>query len=384
VFFFLSFSVLKVYPKGGFFMAVSSEQAMKRALALARKGYGRVYPNPMVGAVIVKDGMVIGEGWHRGPGYPHAEVEALRRCKVDPQGATLYVTLEPCNHFGRTPPCTEAIIKAGIGKVCYAVADPNPHVAGGGARKLAEAGITTAEGPWKDEAVALNRAYFHHCRTGLPWVILKAGMSLDGKIALANGESQWITGAKSREKVQQLRAHAGAILIGSGTAAKDNPRLTCRWGNPERRQPLKVVLDSQLSLNVESRLVRESPDNLVVFCSVNAPIDKENALTGRGVRVFRAKTSERPEPREVLETLGHMGVQSVIVEGGHQVFAAFVEAGLVNEYYLFYAPFWIGGDGAIGVLGGKGLPALAEKKPIKLESVRRCGEDFVVHGYANL
>jgi len=383
VFFFLSISVLKVYLKGGFFMAVSSEQAMKRALELARKGYVRVYPHPMAGAVSVKEGMIIGEGWHRGPGHPHAEVEALKRCTVDPQGAVLYVTLEPCNHFGRTPPCTEAIIKAGIGKVCYAVADPNPHVAGGGARKLREAGILAVEGIGKDEAIRLNQAYFHHCHTGLPWVILKAGMSLDGKIALAGGESQWITGTKSREKVHQLRARVGAILIGSGTVQRDNPRLTCRWGDSKQRQPLKAVLDSNLVLDLESRLVQESPERLVVFCSAEAPRDKEKALTERGVRVFRVKTQGKPDPRKVMVALGEMGVQSVLIEGGHQIFTAFVEAGLVNEYYLFYAPFWIGGDESIGVLGGSGLKSLAEKVPIKVESIRRYGDDFLVHGYAN-
>lgn len=363
-------------------MVTSDEKAMRRALVLARKGYGRTYPNPMVGAVIVKDGEIIGEGWHHGPGQPHAEVEALRSCTTDPKGATLLVTLEPCNHFGRTPPCTEAIIRAGIGKVRYAVADPNPGVAGGGAQRLREAGIPASEGIGRTGAVALNQAYFHHCRTGRPWVIMKAGMSLDGKIALADGESQWITGMDSGRQVHRLRSQVGAVLVGIGTALRDNPHLTCRLKNPRSyRQPFKVLLDSKLRVTADSFLVGESPDKLVVFCTTQAPPAKEAELTRRKVRVFRQDAPGEINPEEVLRTLGKLGIQSVLIEGGHYVYASFVEAGLVDEYYLFYAPFWIGGDAAVGVLGGKGLQLLAEKAELKLDSVRRCGEDLLVHAY---
>lgn len=365
-------------------MAIFHEQAMKRALNLAKKGFGKVYPNPMVGAVIVKDGEIIGEGWHHGPGQPHAEVEALHSCTCDPRGAALYVTLEPCNHYGRTPPCTEAIIRAGIGSVYYGAADPNPNVRGGGARRLSEAGIAAIGGVMETEALQLNQAFFHHCRTGHPWVIMKAGMSLDGKIALAGGASQWITGAKVRQEVHRLRSHVGAILVGIGTVTKDNPHLTCRLkGWSRRRQPLKVVLDSHLRIAQDSFLVQESPENLVIFCTNQAPFLKEEELTRHGVRVIRQEIQGKVDLEKVVNTLGSLGVQSVLVEGGHQVYGSLVDAGLIDEYYLFYAPFWIGGDMSIGVLGGTGLKRLADRASLQIESVRQCGEDWLVHAYSD-
>lgn len=353
---------------------------MQRGLKLAERGWGKTYPNPMVGAVVVKDGAVIGEGWHRGPGTPHAEAAALTNCVATPRGATLYITLEPCNHYGRTPPCTEGIIAAGIAKVHYAVADPNPQVTGGGAQWLRQAGVIVEEGPLQKEGVWLNRAYLHHCRTGRPWVMAKAALSLDGKIALADGTSKWITGPKTRRWIHRLRAQAGAILIGSGTARRDNPSLTNRW-SPKGRQPLKVVFDSQLSISEESRLVQEAPERLIVFCTDRAPAEKEDQLSAAGARVVRQAGRSRVDPVTALTALGELGVQSVLVEGGHEIYAAFAAAGLIQEYYLCYAPFFIGGDQALGMLGGDGLKILAAATRLKMGMVRRLDGDLLVQVY---
>jgi diaminohydroxyphosphoribosylaminopyrimidine deaminase/5-amino-6-(5-phosphoribosylamino)uracil reductase len=210
----------------------TAQDFMKRALELSELGAPLVYPNPMVGAVIVKDGRIIGEGWHHGPGLPHAEVEALRVCREEPAGATMYVTLEPCNHWGRTPPCTKAVIEAGIAEVQIAIRDNNCRVAGGGIAALTEAGIKVAIGLCREEALEINRSFFHYCHTGRPWVIMKAATSLDGKIATTGGQSRWITGEPARRLVHQLRSRVGAVLIGSGTMLADDPELTNRLHEP--------------------------------------------------------------------------------------------------------------------------------------------------------
>lgn len=353
---------------------------MRRALELSKKGQCLTCPNPMVGAVIVKDGQIIGEGWHHGPGLPHAEIEALRSCRTSPTGATIYVTLEPCNHFGRTPPCSEALIKAGIREVKYGISDPNP-VAGGGGERLKKAGIKVQTGLCRDEALELNRKFLHFCLTGRPWVVMKAAMSLDGKIATAGGESQWITGAKSRKLVHRLRAEMNSVLVGSGTMLADDPQLTNRMFKPITRQPLKVLLDSALKITPRHRLLKESPENLIVFCASQAPKVKEEELRGLGARVIRQNGVAKIDLEAALASLGELGVQSVLVEGGSSVFTSFWEMGLVNEYYLFYAPFFIGGQISPGVLGGSGLSFLNKAEHLKLKSVKKLGPDILVHAY---
>lgn len=353
---------------------------MKRALELSKKGRGLTYPNPMVGAVIVKDGQIIGEGWHHGPGLPHAEIEALKACRIDPSGAKMYVTLEPCNHYGKTPPCSEALIKAGITEVQFAVSDPNP-VASGGAERLQESGIKTGIGLGREEALEINRKFFHYCLTGRPWIIMKAAMSLDGKIATAGGESKWITGERSRKFVHRLRAEVNSVLVGSGTLLADNPGLTNRMAKPIGRQPLKVLFDGDLHITEAHRLIAESPERLIIFCASRAPESKAEKLRGLGARVIRQETSGRIEIDNALATLGQLGVQSVLVEGGSAIFTSFWETGLVNEYYLFYAPFFIGGKAAPGVLGGEGVISLTKLERMKVESVKKIGSDFMVHAY---
>ena len=352
---------------------------MKRALKLSQKGKCLTCPNPMVGAVVVKDGQIIGEGWHHGPGLPHAEIEALRACRTDPKGATMYVTLEPCNHYGRTPPCSEAIIEAGIGKVIYALSDPNP-VAGGGAERLRKAGIKTQMGLGRCEAIEINRKFLYFCLTGRPWVIMKAAMSLDGKIATAGRESQWITSERSRKLVHRLRAEVNSVLVGSGTLLADDPQLTNRMSKTSSRQPLRVLLDSKLQLTRGHRIIGEKPEDLLVFCTAQAPLEKEEELRSLGVRVIRQEGVGRVDLPEAMATLGELGVQSVLVEGGSSAFTSFWESGLINEYYLFFGPFFIGGDLAPGVLR-RGVQSLGEVERLKVESVKKIGPDILVHAY---
>jgi diaminohydroxyphosphoribosylaminopyrimidine deaminase/5-amino-6-(5-phosphoribosylamino)uracil reductase len=357
------------------------EQYMRLALDLAKQGRGAAYPNPLVGAVLVKDGQIIGTGWHRGPGQAHAEVAALRGCQGSPRGATLYVTLEPCNHHGRTPPCTETIIAAGIAEVKYAVADPNPAVGGKGAERLRAAGIRVTAGLLKPEAVAVNRMFFHFCLTGRPWVILKAALSLDAKINSAGGQSRWITGEAARTKVHQLRAEVGAVLIGGGTQRADNPRLTSRLAGPVARQPLKVLLDRELTVDPAAKLVCDAPERLLVFCNRSVAPDKVQSLTGLGARVFPSRSGETWSLPELLACLGELGTQSILVEGGSGIYSALVAADLIDEYYLFYAPFFMGGGGALPVIVNPGITAVSEARRLQFDTVELLGADVLIHAY---
>jgi diaminohydroxyphosphoribosylaminopyrimidine deaminase/5-amino-6-(5-phosphoribosylamino)uracil reductase len=353
---------------------------MKRALELSKRGTGMTCPNPMVGAVIVKNGRVIGEGWHHGPGLPHAEIEALRACSEDPAGATMYVTLEPCNHFGRTPPCTEAIIRAGIAAVKFAVSDPH-SIASGGAARLREAGINVEEGFGRRQALELNRRFFHFCRTGRPWVIMKAAMSLDAKITSASGTSQWITGAAARRRVHRLRSEVSAVMVGIETVLSDDPQLTNRMVKPIMRQPLKVVIDSRLRLPIDSKLVREAPGDLIVICAGDAPPSNLERLQGLGVRIIRQEQPGRVDLDAALNSLGEYEIQSVLAEGGGALFTSLVEFDLVHEYYLFYAPFFIGGTASKGVVAGYGLADLAAARRLTVDSARKIGADILIHAY---
>jgi diaminohydroxyphosphoribosylaminopyrimidine deaminase/5-amino-6-(5-phosphoribosylamino)uracil reductase len=361
-------------------MMNNDQMYMRRALDLAGQGRGLTYPNPMVGAVIVKNGQIIGEGWHRGPGRVHAEVDALEHCRESPRGATLYVTLEPCNHYGRTPPCTEAICAAGIAVVKFAVSDPNPTVSGGGVARLRTAGIQVESGLLKEEAVALNRAFLRFCLTGRPWVILKAAMSLDAKIAAADGASKWITGDAARTRVHQLRAEVGAVLIGSGTLRVDDPRLTSRLDPAPPRQPLKVLLDRQLTVTGVANVVRHEPERLLVFCNRSAAAAKIRALAELGAQVFPSRAGETWSLTDLLAVLGELGTQSVLVEGGSGIYSAFVAADLVDEYYLFYAPFFMGGA-ALPVAPDFGADSLAAARRLTIDAVEQVGSDVLIHAY---
>lgn len=337
---------------------------MKRALALAKKGTGYTSPNPMVGAVLVKNGHIVGEGFHPYPGGPHAEVVAIRNAGTQAKGSTAYVTLEPCCHFGKTPPCSQALIHAGISEVYYAVGDPNPKVDGGGHQQLREAGITVHAGLMAREAEELMRFFFHFMKLGKPYVIAKYAMSLDGRIATATGSSKWITSQQARQAVMHLRHECDAILIGSGTLQTDNPRLTARL--PEDVQPgklLRVVLDSKRGVSPEALVFKTSPTSPTVLFT-HFPYSEQTIqqFEKKGVDLIQSPTNSegRISLPFVLETLAKRNVLSLLVEGGGHVLGNFFQEQLVDEVWAFVAPKIIGGSQAPGPVGGVGATLIED------------------------
>ena len=356
---------------------------MKLALRLAAKGAGWVSPNPMVGAVVVKNGQIVGQGYHRRVGAPHAEVEALRQAGDASRGADLYVTLEPCNHQGRTPPCTQALLSAGVRRVIIATMDPNPRVTGGGAAYLQSQGVSVETGLLEEEARRLNEAWFHWMRTGLPWVIAKAACSLDGKIATTGGESQWLTGEAARSYGHRLRHRVDAILVGINTALSDDPQLTTRLPRGRGQDPIRVVLDSRLRLPLTAKLLHlDSPAPTWVACTSKAPKETIRAIKelGAEVLVFPPEAGRVPL-KPLLKLLGQQQVQSLLVEGGAEVLGGFFDQGLVNQFYFFFAPKILGGRAAPGVLGGEGVARLVEAHQAKALVIRRIGPDLLISGY---
>jgi diaminohydroxyphosphoribosylaminopyrimidine deaminase / 5-amino-6-(5-phosphoribosylamino)uracil reductase len=346
---------------------------MCRALELARRGRGLVQPNPLVGAVLVRAGAIVGEGWHRACGGDHAEVDALRAAGAAARGATLYVTLEPCAHHGRTPPCTDAIIAAGVGRVVYAAADPNP-AARGGAELLRAAGIEVLDGVERDAARVLNASFFHRIEVGTPFLALKLAVSLDGRIAAGPGERTAITGAEALRETHHLRADHDAVLVGAGTARTDDPLLTVR-DVPVRTPPVRVVLDTTASLDPGARLVVTIDQAPVwLLCADDAPAHRVRALEDAGVRVI---TVQRAGPRVDLHAasaaLGGAGVHSILVEGGGAIASALLAAGLAHRLHLFVAPIFI---------GARGVPAFdldaAVPPTWRLVATRRLGADVLL------
>lgn len=360
---------------------------MTLALRLAAKGRGTASPNPMVGAVVVKQGRIVGRGFHLRPGLPHAEILALRQAGSRAQGATLYVTLEPCCHLRkRTPPCVPDIIRSGIRRVVIAMTDPNPFVKGKGAAALRRAGLSVAVGVARPEAEELNRAYAHWITTKRPYVTLKAGMTLDGKIAAASGESKWITGKQSREEVHQLRGRMDAVLVGIGTVLADDPALTARTGPQLRklasRQPLRVVVDSSLRIPLMAKILsRQKQAKTLVATTDSADASRNQALRKRGVEVLplpslRGKVSLPALMRE----LGQRGVTALLLEGGGELHAAMLKAKLVQHVRLYVAPALLGGTDAKGVIGGKSPAHLASALRLHNVMTRSIGEDLVLEG----
>jgi diaminohydroxyphosphoribosylaminopyrimidine deaminase/5-amino-6-(5-phosphoribosylamino)uracil reductase len=359
----------------------------------------------------VQKGEIVGRGYHRAAGLPHAEVEALRRAGAAAKGADLFVTLEPCNHQGRTPPCTEAVLRAGIRRVIIATRDPNPRVNGGGAEFLQSQGVQVETGLLADQARRLNEAWFHWVATGLPFVIAKAACSLDGKIATAGGESQWLTGEKARAYGHQLRHQVDAILVGVGTVLADDPQLTTRLPgrtteNGKRktengpRDPIRIVLDSRLRLPLSAKLLHlNSPAPTWIACTPAAPKDKIQALQDLGADVLVMPTVVREtHPTEtpasvtsasrglvdlqpLLQELGRRQIQNLLVEGGGETLGSFFDQRLVDKFYFFYAPKILGGKTAPGMLAGAGVKHLGEALQAKDLSVRKLGVDLLVEGY---
>ncbi|MBI5101295.1 MAG: bifunctional diaminohydroxyphosphoribosylaminopyrimidine deaminase/5-amino-6-(5-phosphoribosylamino)uracil reductase RibD [Nitrospirae bacterium] len=353
-------------------------QYIKKAISLAKKGQGRTSPNPMVGALLVKKGRIISEGYHKKAGTPHAEAIAIDKAGPAAEGSTLYVSLEPCCHKDkRTPPCTEKIISAGIKKVVISMEDPNPKVSGKGIEVLRRAGIEVSAGLLEEKAVELNEYYIKHIRTGLPFVVLKAAITLDGRIATPDGESKWITGEKARRAVHGLRGNVDAIMTAIGTVRADDPRLTCRIKG--RPSPVRVILDPRLEINPDANVLTCPPRTLIVTAKAGKT-EKKKLLRQRGME-FIEHEGKRADLPALMKTLGSMGIISVLVEGGSSLNASCLESGIVDKVMFFTAPKIIGGRDAIPVVGGDVSRSLSGAHRIVKTRMRRFGEDFLIEGY---
>jgi diaminohydroxyphosphoribosylaminopyrimidine deaminase / 5-amino-6-(5-phosphoribosylamino)uracil reductase len=370
---------------------------MQRALALAAQGTSQASPNPMVGAVVCDAaGNVVGEGFHTYDGLKHGEILALEAAKENARGGTLILNLEPCSHQGRTGPCADAVIAAGIKQVVIGMRDPNPQVSGRGIERMQAAGIAVTEGVRLRESRKLNEAFAKFIRTKAPLVTLKAGMTLDGKIAPPPGESEnpsalgvggatggWITSEQARVHVQELRHASDAILVGVGTVVADDPLLTDRTGLPRRRPLLRVIVDSRLRMPLTSRIAKKVQDDALVFCSF-AEEKKRKELEQCGIRVEQVPLGSpdgRPDLKKIMERLGELEITSLIIEGGALVNWAALAADIVDKVFLYYAPKILAGTGAVPFAAGPGFKRMSEAARVKQIEIHRFGEDFALEGY---
>jgi len=357
---------------------------MAAALQLAVQARGRTWPNPMVGAVIVRDGSVVGHGHHRRAGGPHAEIEALAEAGELARGAAMYVTLEPCCHTGkRTPPCTEAIIRAGVARVAYAMADPNPKVGGGGRQALEQGGIEVVASIMEREAKQVNEVYHKYMTTGLPFCTLKLALSLDGRIALADGVSRGLSGEEALRMVHALRLEHEAIMVGAGTVIADDPELTVRLAdNPDDRQPTRFILDGRLTVPLAAKVFDQSMAKTVVVTTAAADPARKAELERREIEVWSAKGDERGriDLADLLRTMGLHEYVNLLVEGGSRVAASFLAAGLVDKAAFFYSPRLIGGDG-VPAVAALGIGDLGKALGLRDLQARRVGDDLLVEGY---
>ena len=366
----------------------SDERYMRRAIELAKKGVGAVNPNPLVGAVIVKDGHVVGEGYHTRYGELHAEREAIKNLGSieDARGADMYVTLEPCCHTGKQPPCTEAVVEAGIKKVFVGSSDPNPLVAGKGIDYLRAHGVEVETGVLKAECDSINRVFFHYITTGRPYIVFKYAMSMDGKIATSFGESRWISCEESRKRVQEMRRELTGIMVGSGTVLADDPMLNCRPDEPcmNVRQPVRIVCDSRLRIPENSKLVKTAGEyrTIVAYSSAACEDDGKAArLCGEGVELMDIpldETSGSIDLTTLLDKLGKKKIDGILLEGGGGLADSFVRAGLIDEVRAFVAPKLIGGRTAKTPVEGEGVARLADALKMRLDKAEQIGEDIML------
>lgn len=349
---------------------------MKRAIELAEKGEGWVHPNPKVGAVIVKDDKVIGEGYHEKFGQLHAERNAIASLKESAEGATIYVTLEPCCHHGKTPPCTEAIIENKIARVVIGSRDPNPLVAGKGAEILRKAGIQVEEDFMRQECDSLNPVFFHYITTGLPYVIMKFAMTADGKIATKTGASKWISGEESREEVHRLRHACMGIMAGIGTVMADDPLLNCRIENG--RDPVRIICDSSLRISMDSQIVKTAGKIETIIACAGADKEKAALLEKAGIEVLDIPAEgARPDLKKLMKILGERGIDSVLIEGGGTLNEDALRCGIVNEVRAFIAPKLFGGRAKSPVMG-EGVLTPEQAYGLKMEQVKQTGDDLLV------
>lgn len=375
---------------------------MRRAIELAKKGGGYVHPNPLVGCVVVKDDEIIAEGYHEKYGEFHAERNALTRCKTETKGASLYVTLEPCCHYGKTPPCTEIIIEKGIKKVFVGILDPNPLVAGKGVKILQDAGIEVEVGLCENEIREMNKVFLKYITTKRPYVIMKTAMTLDGKIAAHTGDSKWVTNKESRKMVHELRSELAGVIVGIGTVLADDPMLNVRLEG-EHHQPVRIVVDSNLRIPVDSQLVKTANEyRTIVACrhfdrseaerseveksslNVNKQkgfLDSLRSLEMTGVELLECQSNNNHvDINDLMTKLGAMGIDSLLLEGGGTLNAAFLEAGCVDEVWAFIAPKIIGGEGAKTPVSGKGIDKMSEAINLQDIDIQNINGDILIKG----
>jgi diaminohydroxyphosphoribosylaminopyrimidine deaminase/5-amino-6-(5-phosphoribosylamino)uracil reductase len=359
------------------------EQFMREALALAAQARGRTSPNPMVGSVVVNEGRVVGRGYHIKAGASHGEVAALENAGVHAKGGTLYVTLEPCCHYGRTPPCTKAIIAAGIRRVVAAMRDPNPLVSGKGLEELRQAGIDVKLPVLETEAAALNEVFVTYITTKRPFVLMKVAASLDGKIATVTGESRWITNERSRLLVHQLRDQVDAVMVGINTVLRDDPLLTTRLPGGGGRDPLRIIVDTRLRLPCEARVLTASTTACTLVATTpEAPRAKRRQLEAAGAQVLVIEGEGPGVPlRPLMEQLAAMQVTSILLEGGGELHSSALRAGIVDKVWYFLAPRLIGGRAAPCAIGGEGFARLDEAVTLERMQVRQLDDDLLIEGY---
>lgn len=348
---------------------------MRRAIELARRGEGFVNPNPLVGAVIVKDGRIIGEGWHERYGGLHAERNAIKNLKESAEGADIYVTLEPCCHHGKQPPCTEAVVEAGIKNVYVGSYDPNPLVSGRGIEYLREHGINVIENVLREECDALNDIFFHYITTKMPYVIMKAAMSVDGRTASHTGDSKWISNELSREDAHRTRRRCAAIMCGINTVLADDPILNCRTENPS--DPVRVICDSHLRIPLNSRIIQTAHRIPTIIATVSHDEERLKALADAGARTV-ITDGERVNLIQLARELGRLKIDSVLAEGGAELHASLLEAGLVDELNIYIAPKIIGGRGAKPVVGGRGVELVRDAYMFSRPEVKVLGDDILL------
>ncbi len=360
------------------------EKFMKEALRLAKRGLGRTSPNPMVGAVIVRKGRVVASGYHRKAGHNHAEVEALEKMKGRvTAGDSMYVTLEPCNHHGRTPPCTEAILRSGLKRVIIGMLDPNPTVSGGGSEFLKKRGIEVESGVLESECAKLNEVYLKSVTTGNPFVIAKSALTMDGWTATSTGHSKWITNERSRRFVHRLRDRVDGLMVGVGTIIRDDPMLTTRLTNKRGRDPIRIIVDTHLRIPHNARVINhDSPSMTLIAVGDNVSKRLINEIERDKVSTVICPTRHgRIDIAALMEILGSMPVTSLLVEGGSTIMGTMIRERMIDKFYIFKAPKIMGGSDGVPMASGKGPEQMDESLVIKNIKVRRFGDDILIRGY---
>lgn len=361
-------------------MIKTDHDFMKMALDLAETAKGKTNPNPVVGAILVKDGVIVGSGLHRKAGEPHAEVHAFKMAGEHAKDATLYVTLEPCSHYGKTPPCANLVKDSGVKRVVVAAQDPNPSVAGKGIGIIKNAGIEVEVGVLEEEAKKLNERFMHNMITQTPFVISKVAMTLDGKIAAYTGHSQWISGEEARKEVHYLRNEVDAILVGVGTVLADNPRLTTRLDQPAKN-PIRIILDSKLRTPIDANVADCSEAQTIIVTGLDINHEKASALKEKGVKIIQVSDDGRLDLKKAMKRLYEEGITDILLEGGSEVNASFMRDGLIQKYIVYIAPKILGGKSSYTPFRGEDVETVDEAVQLRFETVEKVGEDLKVFAY---